>query len=159
MIELHDEVLVNLRRIMRASDMYSRRLKRESGLTTPQLVILNTLKTRPYMSVKEISHAVNLSQATVTSILNRLEQTELITRSKSKEDRRRLEVALSSKGETALKEAPRALQEEFVQGFQELPTWEQHMLVAALSKIAEMMHAEEIDAAPVLSGEVELSKT
>ena len=158
MIELHDEVLVNLRRIMRASDMYSRKLKRESGLTTPQLVILNTLKTQPYMSAKEISTAVNLSQATVTSILSRLEQTELITRVRSETDRRRLEIALSPKGDMALKDAPKALQEEFIQAFQALPVWEQHMLVASLNKVAEMMNAEKIDAAPVLSVDPELTK-
>ena len=157
MIELHDEVLVNLRRIMRASDIYSRRLKRESGLTTPQLVVLKSIQSAPLSSVKDISNDVNLSQATVTSILNRLENMTLVRRSRSTEDRRRVEVSLTKSGNKSLADAPRPLQDEFVQAFNGLPEWEQHMLVAALGKIAVMMNAETLDVAPVLVSEGDIT--
>ena len=39
-MEKHDEVLVALRQIIRAIDMHSRRLIKEAGLTSPQLLLL-----------------------------------------------------------------------------------------------------------------------
>jgi hypothetical protein len=38
--ELPDHVLVALRRIIRATDLHSRKLGKKTGLTTPQLVII-----------------------------------------------------------------------------------------------------------------------
>ena len=39
-MEKHDEVLVALRQIIRAIDMHSKRLIKEAGLTSPQLLLL-----------------------------------------------------------------------------------------------------------------------
>jgi hypothetical protein len=42
------------------------------------------------------------------------------------------------------------LHESFVRGFERLQPWEQSMLVAALQRVAALMDAEGLDAAPVL---------
>ena len=39
-MEKHDEVLIALRQIIRAIDMHSKRLIKEAGLTSPQLLLL-----------------------------------------------------------------------------------------------------------------------
>ena len=39
----HDEILVALRRITRAIDLQSKRLVKATGLTAPQLVVIDTL--------------------------------------------------------------------------------------------------------------------
>ena len=70
MPDLHQDVLIDLRRIMRAADIYSRRLGRESGLTTPQLVVLRAILDHGNPTVSQISKDVSLSQATVTSMIN-----------------------------------------------------------------------------------------
>ena len=49
-----------------------------------------------------------------------------------------------------LLQTPDDLQELFRKRFDKLEDWEQMMLVAALERIATMLDAEEIDAAPVL---------
>ena len=46
---------------------------REIGLTAPQLLVLQTIRETPSASVSDIARLVSLSQATVTSILDRLE--------------------------------------------------------------------------------------
>ena len=69
----HDDVLIALRRIIRATDLYSRRLSRESGLTAPQLLILQAIGSHDEMTMGDIAAQVSLSQATVTTILDRLE--------------------------------------------------------------------------------------
>ena len=72
MTSLDDQVLVALRRIIRATDIHSRGLAKKTGLTTPQLVILRAVADASAPTVSEIALAVSLSQATVTTLLNKL---------------------------------------------------------------------------------------
>lgn len=50
-----------------------------------------------------------------------------------------------------LARSPPRLQERFIECFMSLQDWEQTLLLASLQRIAAMMDAEDIDAAPVLS--------
>jgi len=105
-------------------------------------------------TVSDIAKAVSLSLATVTTILNRLERNGLVNRARSSVDRRRVIVTLTEQGQTLRASAPKPLQDSFVAKFSKLETWEQHSIVAALERIAAMMDADELDAAPLLaSGE------
>lgn len=49
-----------------------------------------------------------------------------------------------------LKDAPIPLQEQFTRQFSNLQDWEQMMIISSLGRIAQMMDAQHIDAAPVL---------
>jgi len=151
MSNLTDEVLVLLRRIIRATDLYSRRLGRETGLTTPQLVVIRALTEDSVHNVSDIARIVSLSQATVTSILGRLESNGLVRRERSSEDRRRVNVLLTDKGRQLRDSAPQPLQEEFIERFSQLADWEQHQVVSSLARVAMMMDAKDLDAAPMLS--------
>ena len=154
MNDLQDEVLVSLRRIIRATDLYSRKLGKRTGLTTPQLVVIQAIGALRDPTVADVAKDVSLSLATVTTILNRLEANGLVHRERSAVDRRRVIVTLTEKGEELGASAPKPLQDSFVDRFVRLESWEQHQIVAALERVATMMDAEELDAAPILlSGE------
>jgi DNA-binding MarR family transcriptional regulator len=156
MNELHDQVLVSLRKIIRATDIHSRKLGKETGLTTPQLVVMRAIAQQERPVATEIAHSVSLSQATVTNILNRLESHELIQRSRSASDRRRINISLTPQGRNLLAAAPQPLQENFIERFGALEIWERHQLVASLERLASMMDAEHLDAAPVLTASEEM---
>jgi DNA-binding MarR family transcriptional regulator len=151
MADLTDEVLVSLRRIIRANDLHSRKLGRETGLTTPQLVVMRAILETEDPTVSRISGVVSLSQATVTNILNRLETNALIRRKRSDQDKRRVNLELTPTGKKLLKSAPKPLQEGFVARFNQLEGWEQHLLVSSLARVAAMMDAQDLDAAPLLA--------
>ena len=106
-------------------------------------------------SVWQIAREVVLSQATVSSLLDRLSNHGLILRVRAEGDRRQMLVQLTDLGRERLATSPSPLQEEFLGKFRNLPTWEQHMLIASMQKIAEMMNAENLDASPILAvGEI-----
>ncbi|MCP5185471.1 MAG: MarR family transcriptional regulator [Pseudomonadales bacterium] len=151
MANLTDDVLVALRKIIRATDINSRRLGRQTGLTTPQLVVLRAIASSGEPTVTEISHAVSLSQATVTTILQRLETQGLVIKARSKADKRRVNVRLSASGRKLQQSAPLPLQEEFTERFSRLQAWEQYQIVSCLERVAAMMNAEKLDAAPLLA--------
>ena len=156
MSEIHDQVLVSLRRIIRATDLHSKKLVKETGLTTPQLVVMTAIKHHGVAVASEIAREVSLSQATVTNILNRLEDHGLILRERSDEDKRCINIGLTTAGEQLLKAAPQPLQKSFIARFSALEAWEQHQLVAALDRLASMMDAGHLDAAPVLTPNEEM---
>lgn len=146
----HDEILIALRRITRAIDLRSKDLLKKTGLTAPQLAVLQTLRRQGALSGRAVAEAVSLSQPTVTSILDRLERDRLVVRERSASDRRVVHVRLTEAGLERVSAAPELLQAGFLREFRRLDDWERHMLIAALQRIAGMMNASDLDASPIL---------
>jgi len=146
----YDEILVALRRITRAIDLHSKKLVKETGLTTSQLIILLAIAKLGCPSASAIAREVVLSQATVTSILDRLEKKDYVLRTKAEDDKRVVNVQLTSAGEQKIQDSPELLQADFLRKYRKLVEWQRHMLIASLQQIASMMDAEELDASPVL---------
>ncbi len=145
-----EELLVALRRVIRAVDLRSKQLSKHVGLTGPQLLVMQNIQERPGIMVREIADSINLSPATITNILDRLEARDLATRIRSTQDKRKVGVFLTERGKAAGVDAPRPLQEHFVERFSQLKEWEQSQMVATVQRIASMMDAEDIDASPFL---------
>lgn len=150
-MEKHEELFISIRKIIRAIDIRSKKLGKEAGITGPQLLILQEIRNSSGITAKEVAGNINLSPATVANILDRLESRQLILKQRSEVDRRRVELNLSEAGATALDNAPQAIEEGFINRFQSLKDWEQSLLLSSVERIAEMMDAADIDAAPVLN--------
>ncbi len=141
---------MELRRILRATQIEAKRLARETGLTTSQLVVLGLLQADRELTPRQIALSMNLTQATVTSLLDRLQDRGLISRQRGELDRRQVLVRLTPRGEQQLATAPPSLQERFVREFGRLETWEKTAILAALQRVAHLMDVASFDAAPVL---------
>jgi DNA-binding MarR family transcriptional regulator len=146
---LHD-VLVHLRRIIRATDLQSKRVVKACGLTIPQIMVLRSIEELGDVTVRKISDSVSLSQATVTTILNRLEDRKYVERVRGQKDKRIVNARLTPTGMEILKTTPPLLHEKFIDEFDSLEGWEQTQVLSSLQRIAMMMDAEHIDAAPML---------
>lgn len=149
-MDKHQEVLVALRRLIRATDLHSKHLVKIAGLTASQVLILQAIERHQQATPSQLAKEISLSQATVTSIVDRLAERGLITRERSQQDRRRVYLRLTEQGLTVLEQAPAPLQENFIRQFRQLESWEQMGIISALQRVAAMMDAEEIDASPVL---------
>lgn len=148
----HDiRVLRALRKIIRCIDLHSKKLKSQLGLTGPQLICLQAAaEGEGCLSVSEISQEVHLSASTVVGILDRLEHGQLIARERSREDRRRVEVRVTERGQELLANAPSPLQDTFAAAFAQQTELEQSTIALALERVVELMEAREVDAAPIL---------
>jgi DNA-binding MarR family transcriptional regulator len=149
-MEKIDEVLVALRRVIRATDLHSKHLAKTTGLTAPQILLLQTIRNKGRTTIGELANHMNLSQATVTTIIDRLEKREFVYRERSTSDKRKVHALLSDQGLEVLKDSPTPLQDSFARQFVDLQDWEQTMIIASLQRIAQMMDAQHIDASPVL---------
>ncbi len=151
-----DQSLIALRRILRATELYSRSLAQSAGLTPAQLRVLQITAARDGSATpKELAVQMGVSQATVTTLVDRLVARNYAVRVRSESDRRQTNIILTESGQMAVQTAPDALQQRYVQAFEKLKDWEQAQLLASLERVAAMLNADDIDASPVLTtGEI-----
>ena len=140
-------MLKALRRIIHATDLHAKHVVKQSGLTVPQVLILQAARDLGAVTTRVLSEHISLSPATVTTVLDRLEERALIVRYRSQEDRRIVHVRLTPAGSDALARAPALLHERFTGRFLTLPPSRRATLIAALAEVAAMMDAASVTAA------------
>ena len=145
-----DISLIALRRILRATDEFGRKLAQSVGLTAAQFRVLQIVAEEGHSTATEISHRMRITQATVTSLVDKLVRQDMVVRERSQTDRRQTNIVVTDKGHQAVDDAPDALQQRFVRKFEAMQDWEQAMIIASLERVASMLDADEIDASPVL---------
>ncbi|MBU0550347.1 MarR family transcriptional regulator [Myxococcota bacterium] len=155
-----DEVLMTIRQIVRRISEHSKSLSRVAGLTVPQLLCLKAIgeleRHEAEITVARVSKAVQLSAATTSRILDRLVRAGLVERQRGEVDRRRVSLSLTATGRVRFGALPTPLQEAFIERLNGLEAVEREGLLVALRRIAELMEAERLDAAPILALEMDL---
>ena len=63
--------LIALRRILRATELNARTLARATGLTTPQLIVLEIVAAAGRLTPKDIAARAGVGQATATSLVDK----------------------------------------------------------------------------------------
>ena len=158
--DLAHEVLSSLRQVFRRIAEHSKHLSRVAGLTVPQVVCLRTIgklhEQGDEINVVQVARLVQLSSATVSRIIDRLERGGLVVRERRSADRRRVCLSLTATGAERYRTLPIPLQEDFLERFRALSDVERQDIFAALRRISELMDATEIDASPILIADAEV---
>lgn len=149
-MEIHEQVLIELRKIIRAIDLHSKQIQKISGVTGPQLLVLQAISKSKELTTGNIAKEVSLSQATVSSILDRLESKEYVQRLRSMTDKRKVFVSLTIKGQNLIDSAPPLLQDKLISNIISLSINKQQQILDSLQQLSAMMGANEIDASPVI---------
>jgi len=139
-----------LRRVLRATEIGSRQLASATGLTPSQLLVLREIDIRGSATPGAIAQSLQFSQATITTIVDRLEALGFVQRRRGEKDKRQFHLSVLPDGKAAIADAPDPLQMTFTDRFVALPPWEQAMILAAVERLATLMDAQNIDAAPLL---------
>lgn len=159
---LEFRILRALRRIIRRTTEHSRDLHRESGLSVPELLCLKAVEDHRQeagLTGVKIAELVQLSTATVSRILERLEAAQYITRIRDQADRRRFLFTVTREGQSRLKKSSVPLQEQFLNRLLVLSDEERSRLVHSLEQIVTLMDAQGVDASPMLTGEYDLPRS
>jgi DNA-binding MarR family transcriptional regulator len=148
-----ERILRAIRRIIRKTSAHSRQIARDTGLSVPQSLCLRVIgeaKPNDEITVVRVAESVQLAPATVSRLLDRLEEAELVVRERRSRDRRKVCLRLTPLGRRGLRKMPPLLQEQFTARLQALSERKQGELLRALETIVDLMEAMEMDAAPVL---------
>lgn len=137
------DVIRSIRRIVQAMDVRSKRVARETGLTIPQIVVLNAVRDFEAATTAEISRVANISPPTTVTILEKLELRGLITRRRSTVDRRIVHTELTETGKAVLAEAPPLIHKRFFSGMAAMSTEDQASIIRAFHTVADLLEPDE----------------
>ena len=147
---IETQVLSAIRRLIRAADLDSKNLARQTNLSTSQLLVMELLAAARDLTIGGLARRVGLAQASVTVIVDRLGELGLVARQRCNEDRRQVRVSLTKAGRELLGRAPTALQTRFLANFATLRAWEKTAILSSLERLADLMEAQDLEASPVL---------
>lgn len=85
----------------------------EMGITYPQYLVLMALWEQDEQTVNEIGQKLYLNTNTITPLLKRMEKIDIIARTRSKADERKVMITLTNKGQ-ALKEKAYCIPEQIL---------------------------------------------
>jgi DNA-binding MarR family transcriptional regulator len=123
-----------IREIVRVLRESSRAAEAKVGLSGAQLFVLRQLADGGPMSLNEVAARTLTHQSSVSVVVSRLVEGGLVSRTRSGEDSRRLELALTRKGEALLRQAPGASQERLIGGLRDMSGKERKQLRLALDR-------------------------
>jgi len=137
--QLTIEVNAALRKLMQLVQTRSKKMRKETGITGPQLLAMKTLADSPGLSISELARRIYLHPATVVGIVDRLEAHGLVGRTPSTKDRRQVEVKLTRGGKAALRKTPVAARDSLLAGLETLPDTKLKRLAVSLALIVRVL--------------------
>lgn len=150
--ELTPTALTALRKILDAAELETRKMAAATGLTSSQALVLRQIANRDGITPGAVAGALGFGQATITNIVDKLVATGLVTRTRGLLDKRQVLLQATDEGREKLRAAPFPLQMRFSNGYGQLPTWEQAMILAALERLGMLLGGGETTAAGNPSG-------
>jgi DNA-binding MarR family transcriptional regulator len=142
-------IVDDVRRIFWAINEYSRAAVSSTGLTAPQLWALKILDRSAPLKVSELARCMCLHPATVVGILDRLECKELLTRVRSREDRRAVELHLTDLGRKIVTDAPEVAQTMLMKGLNELSAEQIRSVGEGVGLVVRILDAEGVKPQPL----------
>lgn len=146
-------ILINIRKILRSVNLESKRIQKEYGISIPQLLTLNYLKTCDDFKATHgnISKYLNLNSSTVTGIISRLDKKGYVAKLPHLKDKRITYVALTTNGANLLKRTPQLMHEQLTVKLNKLSESQLQEIQSAFTLLIEVMDIDDIEAYPLVT--------
>lgn len=135
------EVLDALRRIVQALRESSRRAEQQLGISGAQLFVLEKLADGPSQSLNDLAARTFTHQSSVSTVVARLVDQGLVSRQRSSDDSRKLELVLTGRGRRLARRTTGAAQERLIGSIQQIPAESRTHLAALLQHVVAGMNA------------------
>jgi len=152
------DIFDNLRRVYQVINEQSKKAKKQTGITGPQLWAIKMIAESSPVQVSELAHKMYLHPATVVGILNRLEEQGLVIRTRTREDRRIVDVNLTPEGNALVARAPEVAQGLLAAGLEVLPAGRLLDIASALDQLVQILGVQEVPPHLILSPEVNVPR-
>jgi DNA-binding MarR family transcriptional regulator len=135
-MQFQRDILDSIRRIFRSLRESSRAAEVELGLSGAQLLILHFLKSGIPLSVNELAERTRTHQSSVSGVVAKLVEAELVKRQVSSADGRKAQICLTAAGGRILKKKSSKLaQERLLTAVSDLPLAKQKQLAELLVQV------------------------
>lgn len=141
-----EAVFHDIRRIVRALELFSKEVDVKFHLTAPQLWALWELGKEGPLSLKDLSARIQLHPSTVVGVVDRLEAKGLVTRKTDSVDRRRVKLSLTAAGKALRKKAPHPAQGRLLMALQNMGDKQIGDIHKSIATLVKAMEAEDVEA-------------
>jgi DNA-binding MarR family transcriptional regulator len=152
-------IIDNLRRVFQILNEQSKKVEKETGLTSPQLWTIKTINESSPINVSDLANKLYLHPTTVIGIIDRLEKQDLVTRRRSKDDRRVVWIELTDKGNDLIKSAPEVAQGLLVSGLEKIAASNLIEIDRSMKHLVKIFGAQKTPPKLILSTEVNVTQS
>ena len=155
----YSEIMISVRKIVRAINLESKRVEKNFGISIPQLLTLKHLKEKPdyKTTMRSLREFLSLNASTVTGIVSRLETKGYVARLPDPSDKRSTPIVLTSKGDDLIKKTNTSLHEKISKNLEALNDQEYGAIVDSFQTIINFLNIEDLDASPIITGGDEIT--
>jgi DNA-binding MarR family transcriptional regulator len=152
-------IIDKLRRVFQILNEQSKKVEKETGLTSPQLWAIKTINESSPINVSDLANRLYLHPTTVIGIIDRLEKQDLVTRRRSKDDRRVVWIELTDKGNDLIKSAPEVAQGLLVSGLEKIAASNLIEIDRSMKHLVKIFGAQKTPPKLILSTEVNVPQS
>jgi MarR family transcriptional regulator, lower aerobic nicotinate degradation pathway regulator len=127
-----------LRRVVQSLRVSARAAEANLGLSGAQLFVLQKLSEETALSVNDLALRTLTHQSSVSVVAARLVEKGLVSRERSPDDARRLELSITPAGRAILRRSPLASQEKLIEGIGRMKERDRAQLASLLDLLTEM---------------------
>lgn len=155
----YSEIMVSVRKIVRAINLESKRVEKNFGISIPQLLTLKYLKECPNYktSMRTLREFLSLNASTVTGIVARLESKGFIARLPDPQDKRSTPIVLTSKGNELIMKTNESLHERISKNLERISEDEYLTIVRSFETIIDFLNIDDLDASPIIMGPADIN--
>ena len=138
------EIIFSIRRLMQAGELYTKELNKIYNVSSTQLNCLLILYENGPLSPSQIAKYILVNSSTVTGIIDRLEQKDLVQRLRNSPDRRVITIQLTDSGKILAEHAPPPIQQKIIDGLNRLSENEIDQIALILTKLTDMLDVKDL---------------
>ena len=143
------DALDAMRTILQEVRIANRAVEQELGISGAQLFVLEELAREPADSLNDLALRAGTRHSSMSIVVTRLVEAELVTRVASPDDARRVQLAVTARGRRMLRGAPPSAQARLLDAARALPPAQLAQLAAGLTAWCARFAGDEAGAADV----------
>jgi DNA-binding MarR family transcriptional regulator len=132
-------ILYLMRKLNQSGEAFTKKVEKTYQISIPQLFCLYALLENGPLPPSQIARHIMTNSSTVTGIIDRLEQKDLVKRSRNSTDRRVITISLTDTGFELARTAHFQIQQKMLEGLNRIPIKERNRIISSLSQLATLL--------------------
>jgi len=139
------QIIFSIRRLIQASELYTKELNRKYQISAAQLNCILTLYDYGPLPPSKIADHMMVKSSTVTGVVDRLEKKGLAERMRNSPDRRVINIQLTKAGKELAQNAPPPIQQKIIDGLKKTETGKKEQIVRSLNILTDMLDVQDLE--------------
>jgi DNA-binding MarR family transcriptional regulator len=139
------QIIFSIRRLIQASELYTKELNRKYQISAAQLNCILTLYEYGPLPPSKIADHMMVKSSTVTGVVDRLEIKGIAERMRNSPDRRVITIQLTEAGKKLAQNAPPPIQQKIIDGLKKTDTAKKKQIVSSLNMLTDMLDVQDLE--------------